>query len=117
MYSVGDPEVGKRSPYWTTDQSLEKLNYQGLGCAVDYDEGDNGKNGHFCQKYPSWGLEKRHVQCRYQKSETTFIRQTIPKNEVYDLWFHFWPLLHAFLGDFHFLALLGPILEGKSDQN
>ena len=75
------------------------------------------QNDHFCQKCPSWGLEKWHFQCRYEKSETTFIRQTIPKNEVYDLWFHFWPLLHAFLGDFHFLALLGPILEGKSDQN
>ena len=63
------------------------------------------------------GCKKKHFQCRYEKSETTFIRQTFPKNEVCDLWFHFWPLLHAFFGDFHFLALLGPILEGKSDQN
>ena len=43
------------------------------------------QNDHFCQKCPSWGLEKWHFQCRYEKSETTFIMQTISKNEVYDL--------------------------------
>ena len=31
------------------------------------------------------GCKKRHFQCRYEKSETTFIRQTFPKNEDYGL--------------------------------
>ena len=42
------------------------------------------------------GPQKRHFQCRYEKSETTFIRQTFPKNEVYDLWFQFLSFLNAF---------------------
>ena len=41
--------------------------------------------GHFWQKWSYWGAKKWHFQCRHEKSETTFIRQTFPKNEVYDL--------------------------------
>ena len=75
------------------------------------------QNGHFCQKCPSWDLKKRHFQCRYKKSETTFIIQTFPKNEDYSLWFHLLSLFRVGLDDFHFRALLALISEGKSDQN
>ena len=75
------------------------------------------QNGHFCQKCPSWDLKKRHFQCRYKKSETTFIIQTFPKNEDYSLWFHLLSLFRVGLDDFHFRALSALISEGKSDQN
>ena len=72
---------------------------------------------YFCQKCPSWDLKKRPLQCRYKKSETTFIIQTFPKNEDYSLWFHLLSLFRVGLDDFHFRALLALISEGKSDQN
>ena len=34
----------------------------------------------FLPKVPELGPQKRHFQCQYKKSETTFIIQTFPKN-------------------------------------
>ena len=68
-------------------------------------------------KMPELGPQKRHFQCRYRKSEITFIIQTFPKNEDYSLWFHLLSLFRVGLDDFHFRALLALISEGKSDQN
>ena len=68
-------------------------------------------------KMPELAPQKKALPVPVQKSETTFIIQTFPKNEDYSLWFHLLSLFRVGLDDFHFRALLALISEGKSDQN